>query len=138
MISQLLRGGRNTRVCNGNRIQWLQSVSQTDTLSIFLNHSKELTPVRAIGWFIDSRVYLLLDDFTEFLQLSSWNRNTSFHPRFMLNHWYLYWWKEIMSETPSFLIRPCKAIFLEHHKMVQKLSLFCPQEITRMQFVNDL
>src|ERR1700761_501866 len=101
-----------------DRIQWFQCMHESNALSIFLYYSEELPSIRRVGLFINSRVYFLLDDLTEFFQLSSWNGYSLFYPWLVLNYWNFHRWEEVMSKTPPFLIIPGESPLLFYHEVV--------------------
>src|ERR1700761_142462 len=103
---------------DGDRIQRLQGMDESNTLPILLYNSKELSSVGGIRRLIDTRVYFLSYNLTEFLQLSPRDWNSFLYPWLVFNHRNLHRREEVMSETSPFLVIPGEGLFLFCHEVV--------------------
>jgi hypothetical protein len=129
----LLRDGQDGGISDGNGVEQVEVVDDTEGASISFYDAEPSRAVSSIRRFIHTRRYFVMDNFNEFA-VKTWQDGDIFvDPRHMRNCRDADWGEEILPKLSFFLFNPSWAFFLLCYQVMCQLLLFWPQETVRTE-----
>jgi hypothetical protein len=105
-LYQLFRYRWDRDVSNGDGIEQVEVVYDTEGTSVTFDYAEPSGAVSGIGWFIRTGRYLFMDDFDEFVVETRWDGDVLVDPWRMRDGRDAHWRKEILPELSLFLFNP--------------------------------